>query len=435
MRIDEKVGPISEYQVAYRRGPYPNSGAPQRRGTVVPLLSPLVMTGGAELMPSPVYAQLGIRRVINAADTYSLLGGSKLPDEVIAAMSQGGAHHVNIRELLAVTGARIAELTHNPAALVVNGAAAGVAIAAAAATSIRSTPPTHPQIVGLRCQRNFYAKMVEAGGGSLVEVGGVDGVSVEELQTAITPDCVALLWFAGTVFERHSPPLEALAHLATASGVALIVDAAAQFPPVSNLWSYRERGADLVIFSGGKGLQGPQSTGLIVGTAELVAECFKYSYPNHSIGRPMKTSKENIVGLLAAIERAVSLNWDNIYKGWLTTLGENGSRFASINGVSTWIDPQGALGQHCPRLFISWEESGCEFSAQDVIDSLALGDPAIHIGMGEGNRTVYVNPYSLLPGEMEPVVCALINLLVAKLFSGSPGDGDGRARTSRPAIE
>lgn len=358
-----------------------------------------------------VYGRLGVRRVINAADTYTMFGGGRLPQSVTAAMAEAASHHVDIAELMDAAGAHIAELTHNPAALVVDGAAAGLAVSAAAVIAgvdpaavgmLPDSRSSRTEIVVLRSQRNPYDRAVLAAGATLVEAGFADGTSDWQLDAAIADRTAAVLWYAGDQFERYSPSLEHMAEYAHSCAVPLIVDAAAQVPPVSNLWTYRERGADLVLFSGGKGLKGPQSSGLIVGEPALIAACAANSYPFHSVGRAMKSSKENVIGLVAAIERAVSLDWEAEYSRWSDVLTGYRERLDSLPGVATWIDSSGRLGQECPRLFFSWDGP---LAAEQLATAVAEGDPSVRIGTGEGSATTaYLNPYSLLPDEEELVI-------------------------------
>jgi len=377
-------------------------------------------TLGAPGSAAEVYARLGVRRVINAADTYTDLGGARFPDEVAAAVAGGASHQVDLLELMERAGRRVAELTRNPAALFVAGAGAGVAVtvAAAIAGTSRELPMTAAEagaarndIVVLCCQRNPYDRIVEATGGTLEQVGHSDSTPIGELRQAVESGTArAILWFAGAQFERYSPPLEQVAEIAKTAGVPLIVDAAAQYPPFSNLWTYRERGADMVIFSGGKGLKGPQTSGLVLGTEDWIAACARNAFPQHAIGRPMKTGKENIVGLLAAVERAAVIDEDEQYAHWSSQLDEALARLRDVPGLTTWIEPAGRQGQACPRLFL--RTAADARTATEVAATLAAGSPSIRIGTGEGGeRTAFLNPMSLLPGELEIVTDELVRVL------------------------
>lgn len=382
------------------------------------------MTAQKNSTAADVYARLGLRRVINAADTYTELGGAQFPPEVAAAIADASRHQIDLAELMAVAGRSVAELTRNPAALFVSGAAAGVAVTVAAAIAGRemdgpvtlseTTAADAREVVVLCCQRNPYDRMVEVAGGEIRQVGFSDSTPIGELRRAVAaPTTAAVLWFAGAQFERYSPPLEELAELAHAAGVPLIVDAAAQFPPFSNLWSYRERGADLVIFSGGKGLKGPQSSGLVVGHVEWVAASARQAFPHHAIGRAMKTSKENIIGLLAAVKRASRIDEPAQYARWATELESARCRLAAVPSLELWMEAGGRQGQECPRLFVRWHPEHTEGRAGAALpDRLAGLDPSIRLGTGEGgSNTAWINPMSLLRGELEIVVDAILEIL------------------------
>lgn len=376
----------------------------------------------AALPAAEVYRALGVRRVVNAADTITDLGGSRLPDEVRDAMAAASAHQVDVGELLDAVGRRIAELTRNEAALVVNGAAAGLAVATAAAIAGRERTTAlrldeahamQREVVVLCCQRNPYDAAITAAGGVVRQVGYSDSTPLDHVRDAITARTAAVVWFAGTRFEQYSPSLEELADLAHAAGVPLVVDAAAQLPPVSNLWTYRQRGADLVIFSGGKGLKGPQASGLVLGDADWVAACARNSYPWHSVGRTMKTSKENVLGLLAAVERAVGLDWAAQRRGWDADLDEVGAHLLDLP-VRSRVVPTGRLGQTCPRLEVTWStDLGLQSAA--VAADLAAQDPSVRVAVGElGAHGLHVNPYSLLPGEAALVGASLADVIARR---------------------
>lgn len=374
---------------------------------------------------APIYQELGIKRVINAADTYTALGGGRLHSTVIDAMTQAGAHHVDAAEVLQAVGRRLAQRLDVPAVHVVNGAAAGLTIAAAAC--IGGTDPAgvgllphvrsdRNEIVVLRCQRNSYDRALLPAGARIVEVGYADSTPMWSVEAALSERTAAIVYYPGDQFERFAPSLAEMANVARAATVPLIVDAAAQLPPVSNLWEYHRAGGDLVLFSGGKGLRGPQSSGLIIGDADLVRACAANSYPNHSVGRAMKTSKENALGLLAAVERALDLDWDAEYQRWMRLLESYAARLDQLGGLRHWIVPTGRLGQMCPRLFVDvGPVTG--LSAGQLDATLMAADPAIAVGLDRPDtQEIFINPYSILVEEED----ALIETLLAVLKEALP---------------
>jgi L-seryl-tRNA(Ser) seleniumtransferase len=258
------------------------------------------------------YADLGVRPVINASATLTRLGGSRMPKPVMDAMAAGTEAFVDLVELQRRAGERIAELTSNEACYICSGAAAGIAIAEAACITKGDPakvaqlphfdgPPA--EIIIHRSQRNGYDHAARQTGARLVEIGMAHSTQRWELEAAISPRTACVLYFAGDHYATGALPLSDVVEIAHGRGVPVLVDAAAQIPPISALWLYtRELGADIAIFSGGKGLRGPQSSGLVLGKREIVEACYPNGSPNQSVGRPMKVGKEESLGILAAIE-------------------------------------------------------------------------------------------------------------------------------------
>lgn len=375
------------------------------------------MTGTAQR-----YRDLGLVRVINASDTLTMLGGGRLSPRVLEAIAQAARHHVHIPELLRATGRHLAEITHNEAALVVGGAAAGLAVATAGCLTgtdpalvdtLPANPPERRQVVLMRAQRNPYDRAVVQGGGEIVEIGYFDATPEHHLRHALTQRAAAVVWFAGTQFEWGALPLERTVELAHEAGVPVLVDAAAQLPPVENLWRYtRDLGADLAIFSGGKGLRGPQDSGLLLGRADLIEAAAANSYPHHSLGRAMKTSKESVLGLVAAVEEALEVDWPAARAGWEAAVETVIGSLEAIEGVSAWRVPHGRLGQAYPRAFFRWR--GGPVDAGTLAAELAADVPRVIIGHDDAReRCAYVNPFSLLEGELEIVIERLQRALAA----------------------
>jgi uncharacterized pyridoxal phosphate-dependent enzyme len=250
---------------------------------------------------------LGVRPVINAAATLTRLGGSLMPPPVLDAMRAGAESFVDIVELQRRVGRRIAELTRNEACYVSSGAAAGMTIAIAACITGGNPaavarlpyfdgPP--PEVIIHRAHRNGYDQAARQTGARLVEIGMAHSTQPWELEAAFSPRTACVLYFAGAAYATGALALEDVMAAAAAHSVPVLVDAAAQIPPVRNLWHFtRELGADIAIFSGGKGLRGPQSSGLVLGRQAIVDACQVNGPPNHSLGRPMKVGKEELLVL------------------------------------------------------------------------------------------------------------------------------------------
>src|SRR5437764_6412271 len=264
-----------------------------------------------------IYQDLGVRRFINASGTDTRRGGSRMPPVVVAAMAEAARHFVDMDELQLSVGARLAALTRNEAAYVTTGAAAGLTLATAAcmvgadparARQLPDVRGLRNQVVIHRVHRNPSDYAVRLLPLELVESGFPNHITPTEgweLEHALGEHTAAVLYVAGGWASAGALPLSMVAEIAHRRGVPVIVDAAAQLPPKENLWRFTQMGADLTIFSGGKDLCGPQSTGLIVGRRDLVDACFLLGAPHHGIARRFKVGKEEMVGLLAAVQQYV----------------------------------------------------------------------------------------------------------------------------------
>ena len=243
------------------------------------------------------YDSLGIKRVINANATLTKLGGSLMPEEVIKAMVEASKTFVDIHQLQQTVGQRLAELTRNEAAYVSCGAATGLLLATAACIEKKSKNAYErfPQwgkisneVIVQKMHRNSYDYAILEAGASIVEIGNQNQTLPDELDQVI--------------------------EICRPINIPVIVDAAAQLPPASNFWNFTHQGADLAIFSGGKDLSGPQASGVILGAEELIEIISGLGAPHHGIGRPMKVGKEEMMGLLAAVERYLSLDHEQLFE-------------------------------------------------------------------------------------------------------------------------
>jgi len=365
------------------------------------------------------YEQLGIKRIINAAATLTRLGGSRMPPPVVEAMAAGAQAFVDLLELQARVGARIAELTHNEACYVASGAAAGVALATAAC--ITGDDPAaiagFPQLDGRknaaivhRCQRNGYDYAIRQTGARLIEIGMAQTTQRWELEAAITPQTACVIYFAGEHFARGALPLPEVIEVAHARGVPVIVDAAAQIPPIANLWRFtRDLGADVAIFSGGKGLRGPQSTGLVLGRADLIGACQANGNPNSSIGRPMKVGKEELLGILAAVEWSLAQDepalidaYEAMVRYWIAGL-------QAIAGVTATRGYPNEAGQPFGRAIVRIDPAR-GLTRDQVVAALLAGDPAVAVGAIDAD-CIALNPQTVEPGEEELVLAAVRRVL------------------------
>ena len=358
------------------------------------------------------YAQLGLRPVINACATLTRLGGSIMPPEVVAAMNEAAKSFVDLDELQRRVGARIAELTNNEAAYVSSGAAAGMVLATAACT-VGTDEVAHArlprlydvknEIIVQAMHRNGYDYAVRQVGVTVVDVGGSDGTTRDELEAAFTDRTAAVFWFQGAMNAPGELPLAEVIEIADAHDVPVLVDAAAQLPPVENLWRFTSMGAALALFSGGKDLAGPQSSGLVLGRADLIEACRFHGNPNQSVGRPMKVGKEELAGCLAAVERYVSMDHEARMRGFEETVAFWVDGLDGLAGVTATRDFPNEAGQPVPWTLVTFAD---EATRDGIVDRLRSGEPSVAVAKGRGSA-LHLNPMTLQPGEAEIVLARL----------------------------
>jgi L-seryl-tRNA(Ser) seleniumtransferase len=369
-----------------------------------------------------IYERLGVKRIVNAAGTLTRLGGSIMPPEVRQAMLEAAESYVDLIDMQRAVSGRIAELTHNEAAYVPSGAAAGLTLITAAlitgtdeAKSRRLPLPDGPNYDVLihKSQRTVYDYPVRQVGVNLVEFGlGSSRTQPWELETAYTEHTLAVIYYTGAPKERYALPLEHVIKSAHARGIPVIVDAAAQLPPVENLWHYtRDLGADVAVFSGGKGLCGPQPTGLVLGRRDIIEGIYVNANPNHGIGRPMKVGKEELAGILAAVERylrldhqAVLAHYEEVTKYFIQELD-------GLPGVGVRREFPSEAGQPFPGAEVIFDERVLGFGRDHVVQALLDGEPSIAVGttiLG-----IYLNPQTLQEEE-ERVIAQRIKAIVGR---------------------
>lgn len=377
-----------------------------------------------------IYDELGVRKIINGSATLTMLGGSLMPPEVTAAMTEAAQHFVNLDELQEKAGRKIAEWTHNEAAYISSGAAAGMVLATAACiagadAALRERLPycddLKNEVIVHRRGRVGYDFAIRQAGGKLVFIGDEHGASPADLEAAFTERTAAVFVFYKQETMEGQVPLETQIEIAHRHGVPLIVDAAAQIPPVENLWKFTHMGADLAIFSGGKGLCGPQSSGLVLGRRDLIEACAFHGCPRAFIGRPMKAGKEEIVGLLTAVRWYLNLDHAALMRQYEDQVAWVVDALGRQPGFSARRSFPSEAGQPMPRAEVILDEAALGITRDALLDRLLQGVPAVALAPS-GSDGVFVNPQTLRPGEEQIVVERILAIARAAAQPARPGE-------------
>jgi L-seryl-tRNA(Ser) seleniumtransferase len=359
-----------------------------------------------------IYRRLGVRPVIHASGTTTRYGGSLLRPEALEAMREASQALVNIDELNAAAGAAIARMLGAEAAFVTAGASSGLILQAAACMAgddpakivrLPDTRGMRNEIVIQRAHRFAYDQAYRVAGGALVEIGLARRTQPFELEDAIGERTAAVTYL---VSPFTSPPgilsLPQVIEIAHRRGVPVIVDAASMLPPRENLTKFLRLGADLVSFSGGKGIRGPQSTGILAGRRDLVRAAVCNASPNQALGRAAKTSKEEIAGLVVALELFMAEDEASEMKRHIDVCTAIAEALADIPGVRAVVehDPVNRVIPHAV-LYFTPDWTGPSGHAVQV--ALAQAEPHIYVQQGAHQGGYFdeiaVDPINLQPGD------------------------------------
>ena len=383
-------------------------------GAALSAIPRLEAQGSAKSTPKAVdyYQKLGVTPLINAAGTYTVLSASTMPDEVRAAIELAARSPVNLNELIEASGVYLAKQLRCEAALVTSGAAAALVVGTAACITMGNEQPildiptdmSHlkNEVIVQKGHRYGYDHALRNCGILFAEVE-----TLEQYEQAFTERTVMAHFFnAGT----GKISREDWVRVAHRHGVPCFNDAAADVPPISNLWNYTRMGFDLVTFSGGKGLRGPQCTGLLLGRKDLIEAARKNNSPNsNTVGRGMKVAKEEIVGLVAAVDWFLKQDDAAIEAQCRQRADHIAKHLSAIPTVQTQIFvPE--VANHVPHLLISYDQSRVKITGADVMQKMRAGKPRVELnpstggapasaGLPGGPNTIVVGVWMLQPGE------------------------------------
>jgi uncharacterized pyridoxal phosphate-dependent enzyme len=369
-----------------------------------------------------VYEELGVTTVINGQGTMTMLGGSLGRLEVEAVMALAAQHFVSIPELEVAAGKRIAEMLKLPdgySAIVTSGAAA--AMTSGLAGILTGNDPVFieqlPDLTGMKSEviiqkshRNPFDHQLRATGAKLVVVE-----SREDVKRAINPK-TAMMHFTNFANADGQIKVEEWVKLAHENQIPAFIDAAADTPPVSHLWDYANMGYDLIAFSGGKAIRGPQCAGILMGKKELVANALLNNSPHEdTLGRSSKVGKEEIVGMVKALELYLKEDHEALNKEWWRRLDAISAQITKVPGVSTSFSVPD-VANHVPHLEIFWDPRKISISPQDASHALRAGKPSIVLATSE--RGLFTNSFMLQPGEEKIIAEQLTQLFKAHGLAG-----------------
>lgn len=389
-----------------------------------------------------IYEKLGVKRVLNGRGFSTKAGGAALPPEVLDAMRAASESCVRMEDLQEAAGRVIAKATGADSGIVTSGASAALTLAAAACLAGLDVARMHrlPDTSGMknefivhRTHRNDYDHALRAAGAQFVETGFRYHTFPWEIESAITGRTCAFFYQAGV--REGALPLEEFAAIAHRRGLPVIVDAAAELPPPENLRLFLLQGADLVAFSGGKHLRGPQSTGILCGRRDLILsaalqhqdmdvfpETWPYRNlirdgvlsgpPHHGIGRGFKVGKEEIAGLLAAIELYARRDFEAERRQWITDMECVVSGVMGLPGVSARVMYPQPDGRLVPHAAITLDPAAAGRDAVSVIHALQDGEPPICVFEKlAASGTIVVMPEALRPGDAACIARRLAEIL------------------------
>jgi len=378
------------------------------RLSAVPLVGGFVpaatASAGSALMAAKggrdYFRELGVRPFINAAGTYTAMTASLMPREVMDAINYASEHYVMLDELHDRVGERIASLVKSEAAMVTSGAASALTLGTAAVLTgmDRQRIVDLPNLAGMKSEvivqkshRFGYDHAVRNCGVQLVEVETLD-----ELERTISEKTAMMLFYNANNFVGQIKDAE-FAQLGKKHGIPTLNDCAADVPPVENLWKYTQMGFDLVAFSGGKGIRGPQSAGLLLGRKDLIAAARLNGPPNsNSIGRGLKVNKEEMLGMLAAVEVYLKKDHERERAEFDKRAEVIRKAVAGVPGVTVEVFvPE--VANHVPHLRISWDATSRPMTAAQVVQALREGEPSIGT-RSEGDALV-VGVWMMRPGD------------------------------------
>ena len=370
-----------------------------------------IATGPGSAVDS-VYQRLGVSSIINAAGSITRLGGTRTRPETLELMSHAARVMVNIDDLNRAAGREVARITGAEAGFVCSGAAGGLLLQAAACIAgndpvkMRQLPNTDAlknEIIIHTMHRFPYDQAYRAAGAQLVEFGDYLYAHPWQLEGAINDRTAAVAYLCAPFSSNKVMPLEQVCEIAHAHDVPVIVDAASMLPPRANLYRYLAAGADMVVYSGGKGVRGPQGSGILVGRADLIESAAQQASPAQFLGRGMKVAKEEVIGLVASLAAFVEEDEEAEMAEYRGLVQQVVDALVEIPGLRVTLEHDSA-NYLLPCALIRFTDDWRGPSRNSVARAMESGDPQVYLHQLGGPQELAVDPLNLTGPEIEIVI-------------------------------
>ena len=358
-----------------------------------------------------ILAELGVTPVINAGGPNTMHSGSRPLPEVVSAMEAMAPVFVQMDEFLIAAGREIARLIGAPAATITSGASGGLVVQTAAAISrgdpdlIERLPLTDGlpnELIIQKTQRFGYDHLYLVAGARFVEVGDDTGCTPEQVEAAINDKTAAIIDLESGPRKPNDVPLTALVEIAHRHGLPVLCDGASKLPPRANLTRFLDEGADLVSFSGGKGVRGPQSTGILLGVPEWIEYARLCNAPNATVARGLKVSKEEIAGIVAAVRTFVAVDEEAESAAYTREMQEIVDGVGDVPGVDSSVIHDEAF--YIPHAVFRFNDSWKGPDNQEIGRRMKAGNPRVYVRhVDPGGREIAVDPLNIQEGEHEHV--------------------------------
>ena len=359
-----------------------------------------------------IYRRLGVASIINAAGSITRLGGTRTRPEALELMSRAARVMVNIDDLNRAAGEELARITGAEAGFVCSGAAGGLVLQAAAVIAgndpikMRQLPNTDGlknEIVIHTMHRFPYDQAYRAAGAKMVEFGDYLFAHPWQLEGAINERTAAIAYLCAPFASNKVLPLERVCEIAHARGVPVIVDAASMLPPRANLYRYLQAGADMVVYSGGKGVRGPQGSGILVGRADLIEAAAAQANPAQFLGRGMKVAKEEVIGLVASLAAFVEEDEAAEMTAYHAMAQKAVDALVEIPGLRVTLEHDG-INYLIPHAVIRFTDEWRGPSRDSIAAAMEQGSPQVYLHQLGGPQELAVDPLNLTEEETEIVI-------------------------------